>query len=100
MGTPGLKERRGVRVQKRHPGVGRAEGMVTLYGARLPERAATGIGRGGQKRRLETESRGSDVNQESEEGTNLTQAEPVGPSVGEGTLVGKWSQAHSEAPMS
>lgn len=44
---------------------------------------------------------GSEFNQESEPGgTGLTQAEPSGPSVGEGTLGGKWSRAHSREPMS
>lgn len=37
----------------------------------------------------------SEFNRESEGGTGLTQAEPAGPSVREGTLGGKGSRAHS-----
>lgn len=42
----------------------------------------------------------SEFNRESEGGTGLTQAEPVGSSVREGTLGGKGSRAHSGEPMS
>lgn len=42
----------------------------------------------------------SEVNQESEGRTGSIQAEPVSPSVGEGTLGGRWSCAHSGVPIS
>lgn len=101
MGTEGWRGGRGVRSPGEAPRSGEGRGNWNSVWCEVP-------GEGGwreewrrSEEEVEKQSPGdSEFNQESEGGTGLTQAEPAGPSVGEGTLGGKWSRAHSGEPMS
>lgn len=86
-----------VRSPEEAPRRGRAEGREAPCSARLPEGGSEGWRR--LKRRLRDRVHGILVNQESEGGTGLTQAESEAP-VGIGALAGWWSREHIGAPMS